>query len=338
MKTERYIEMKSPMTGGRVKLVEDIEEHEFRGDKYTVHVRYCTCEDTGEQFTIEGQDDFALNQLYSQYRQAHGIPFADEIASLRKRYDLNYTQIGKIMGFGVNQWKQYEQGVVPSESNGKIILTIRSKQCMISLLEASRAEFSASEFAKVKSCIMRAPQFQENPFKQRLLYGNTQRGMYNGFSEMNCDKLQSMVRFLILREGAGICPTKLNKEMFYSDFLHYRRHGLSISGLQYRAIQYGPVPEHYDTIYDNIEGVVKESFFAHDYEAVLLKCSDEIKSSATPLSQDEQETLEDVSSILRPMSTSDVVELSHKEEAWKRNIQDRSIIPYCYAFELLAIA
>lgn len=336
MKTERYIDMKSPLTGGRVKLVEDIEEQEFRKEKYLVHVRYCICEDTGEQFTIEGQDDFVLNQIYSQYRLAHGIPFADEIIALRERYGLNYTQMSKIMGFGTNQWKQYEQGVVPSESNGKIIVTIRSKQCMLALLEASRTEFQPAEYEKVKTSIMCASDNMEKPIEQRLFYGTTERGMLNGFSEMNCNKLQAMVHFLINKEGGSICPTKLNKEMFYADFLHYRRHSCSISGLQYRAIKYGPVPEHFDTIYDNLNGICKESVITYDNESVRLRSNTDFDTSV--LTKEELETLTYVSSILQPKKTAEVVELSHQEIAWKNYVISHQLIPYYNAYELIAMA
>ena len=332
MKTERYIDMKSPLTGGRVKLVEDTEEQEFRKEKYLVHVRYCVCEDTGEQFTMEGQDDFVVNQIYSQYRLAHGIPFADEIASLRERYGLNYTQMSKIMGFGTNQWKQYEQGVVPSESNGKIIVTIRNKQCMVALLEASRSEFTDAEYDKVKASILSAPESVDRTLEQQIFYGKTERGLMNGFAEMNTDKLQAMVRFLIQREGGDVCPTKLNKEMFYADFLHFRRNSRSISGLQYRAIKYGPVPEHFDTVYDNVDGVTKESVITYDSECIRLHCNATCDTS--PLSAEELDTLTYVSSILQPMKTSEVVELSHNEEAWKHHESTHSMIPYSEAYEL----
>lgn len=336
MRTERYIDMKSPLTGGRVKLVEDIEYQEFRKEKYQVHVRYCICEDTGEQFTMEGQDDFVLNQIYCQYRLNHGIPFTDEIIALREHYGLNYTQMNKILGFGANQWKQYEQGVVPSESNGKIIVTIRNKQCMLALLEASRGEFQDAEYTKVKANIMIAPESTEKSFEHQLFYGRTRRNQYNGFAAMDARKLQSMVRCLIANEGGSICPTKLNKEMFYADFLHFRRHGSSISGLQYRAIQYGPVPEHYDTIYDNVEGISKECVITYDSESVRLHLTADI--AATALSQHETETLIAVSALLRPMKTSEVLELSHQEPAWKNYEQRHAIIPYSEAFELKAMA
>lgn len=66
-----------------------------------------------------------------------------------------------------------------------------------------------------------------------------------------------MVRYIVHSHGE-IFPTKLNKLMFYCDFCHYREFGLSISGLTYRALNFGPVPDHYATIYDNVPGLEKK--------------------------------------------------------------------------------
>ena len=124
---EKYIDMKSPLTGGRVKEVSTMEEKIFRKEKFRVHVRYCVCEDSGEQFTTTEQDILQFNDLYSQYRIRHGIPFPDEIKDIRQKYGLNYSQISRILGFGANQYAKYESGEIPSESNGKMIAAIKDK-------------------------------------------------------------------------------------------------------------------------------------------------------------------------------------------------------------------
>ena len=60
---EKYVELKSPFTGGRVKEVGTVEEHEFRKEVFSVHVRYYVCEDTGEKFTTSEQDELLFNEL-----------------------------------------------------------------------------------------------------------------------------------------------------------------------------------------------------------------------------------------------------------------------------------
>ena len=105
---EKYVEMISPFTGGKVKEVRAVEEHMFRKETYSVHVRYYVCVDTGERFTTTDQDELMFNELYSQYRVRHGIPFPSEIKEIRERYGLNYSQMSKILGFGINQYAQYD--------------------------------------------------------------------------------------------------------------------------------------------------------------------------------------------------------------------------------------
>lgn len=327
---ENYVEIKSPFTGGKVKEVSTVEEHEFRKERFSVHVRYYVCEDTGQRFTTTEQDELLFNELYSQYRVNHGIPFPEEIKNVRQHYGLNYQQITKILGFGINQYAQYEKGQIPSESNGKLLSAIMNQQFMLHLLEDSRAEFSEDEYAKVLQSITSSVHKPENEAQKRLIYRNINRSIYNGFGQLNVDKVSEMVKFFVSKEG-WIFPTRLNKEMFYADFLHFKLHGQSISGLQYQAIQYGPVPVHYDTIYDNIDGINKEIVLAHDMESTRLSCS---SYDDGVFSEQELKTLGDVLVKTQPMSTQKLIAQSHEEDAWKNYREGNQLIPYSEAFSI----
>ena len=92
---EKYVNMRSPFTGGKVKEVCTMEDVEFRGENFRVHVRYFVCEDTGEQFTTTEQDTLQFNDLYSQYRIRHGIPFTEEI---KGHNPLNHAKCGSVGG------------------------------------------------------------------------------------------------------------------------------------------------------------------------------------------------------------------------------------------------
>ena len=144
-------EIKSPFTGGKVEEISEISKMEFRGEEYDVHSRYYKCCDTGETFSDSDQDASTLDDLYSQYRIRHGIPFPDEIKAIRSRYGLNYSQIGKLLGFGTNQWKRYESGQVPSESNGRLICAIRDKKVALKLLESTRGLYEKQEYNKIRA-------------------------------------------------------------------------------------------------------------------------------------------------------------------------------------------
>jgi len=151
--TKEYADIESPFTGGKVFEIQNVEEKTFRGEKYLVNVRYYQCEETGEQFTTTEQDNQWTVQIYEQYRQRHGIPSPDEIKRIRENYGLNYTQMSHLLGFGINQIKNYEEGQVPSESNGKMIRIASDPLTMMKLLEISRSEFSTTEYTRIKEKI-----------------------------------------------------------------------------------------------------------------------------------------------------------------------------------------
>ena len=325
--SDRIIE--SPFTGGKVEEIFATETMTFRGEEYIVHSRYYKCVDTGETFTVSQQDESTLNDLYSQYRIKHGIPFPDEIKAIRTRYGLNYSQIGKMLGFGVNQWAKYEAGQVPSDSNGRLMAALRSKEMTLKLLKEIRDLYDDAEYEKVYTLI--ASSKDEDPLASQdsIFYEGTERSINNGFGEFNHRKVEEMVKYLV---SGKTFPTKLNKKMFYSDFLHFKRHGISISGLRYQAIHYGPVPVHFSTIYDHVPGLNCESVFVGGHEASMLSVSQQ--PDTTVFSESELETLNEINKRLEPLSTQEVIDLSHSESAWLNNYPNMGIIPFTEAYKI----
>ena len=155
------------------------------------------------------------------------------------------------------------------------------------------------------------------------------RSIENGFGEFRHRKVEEMVKFFATG-GTGV--TKLNKKMFYADFLHFKRHGISISGLRYQAIHYGPVPVHYATVYDNIPGLDKSIQLVGDSERISYYCTSEADVSV--FSEKELESLNTVERLLGALSTSEVVALSHRENAWEEHYGQKEIIPYSDAYRL----
>jgi putative zinc finger/helix-turn-helix YgiT family protein len=332
---EKYVDMKSPLTGGRVKEVLTTEVKEFRKEEFHVHVRYYVCEDTGEQFTTTEQDTLQFNDLYAQYRVKHGIPFPDEIKTIRKGYNLNYSQISRILGFGANQYAKYEAGEVPSESNGKMIAAIRDKNVLLNLLKGCKSVFQPSEYERILASILMSDEMQDEfSSLHHIIYTDNVRNLFNGYGNKSIPKLFDMVGYIVAKHGE-VFPTKLNKLMFYSDFCNYRKSGQSISGLQYRALKFGPVPDHYATIYDNAPNLDRRLIEAHDMVSTLLSCQSD--SVFEELSETEKASMDYVVEKLKPLSVSDIIERSHHENCWKENCSTNGYIPYDEAFNLQLI-
>lgn len=329
MHTEKETTVESPYTGGKVTEVQTVEKMDFRGEDFYVHTRYYLCKDTGERFTDTEQDEATLNDLYSQYRIKHGIPFPEEIRAIRQRYGLNHTKINKLMGFGVNQWAKYENGQVPSDSNGRLIAAMRRKEVALGLIRDLRPVFEDDEFAKILSSVLASPEEDIKEGLNSIMYEGTSRSLENGYAPFDHRKIEAMVKYLA---GSGKCATQLNKEMFYSDFQHFRNHGTSISGLRYQAIQFGPVPVHYSTIYDHVPQLDKVVIVRGNLESIVFKC--QTPPDLSIFSHQEQMTLEEVKNKLDALSVSEIVELSHKEPAWLKNYPHKGIIPYSEAYNL----
>lgn len=61
----------------------------------------------------------------------------------------------------------------------------------------------------------------------------------------NYDKYKEMIQYLVKKFPKGLPKTKLAKMLYLADFAKFYHTYSSMSGMQYRRIQYGPVPDQY---------------------------------------------------------------------------------------------
>lgn len=108
--------MRSPFTGGNATLRHEVSELAYRKETFKYVHLYYECDETKERFTTTELDEVNIGQIYNQYRAKYGIPFPDEIASLRKQYGLPAIKMSRILGFGDNQFRLYENGDMPKRS------------------------------------------------------------------------------------------------------------------------------------------------------------------------------------------------------------------------------
>jgi DNA-binding transcriptional regulator YiaG len=237
--------MLSPYTGKEMKVVYEPRTWNFRGEEYEyIHTAY-VCEDTHEQFTTNESDDAGFLQVTNQYRAKYGIPFTDEIVAIRARYGVSAAKMSAILGIGTNQWRLYESGEVPSVSNGRMIRSIMNPKVFLDLVESARQLLTDKEYknitAKVQQVIAQSDKYHIDAYECRRLF-SVARGVENGYSPISLERVKA-VMLTILQECGEVFCTKMNKLLFYIDFLSYRQRGIAITGLCFRAIDFGPVPD-----------------------------------------------------------------------------------------------
>lgn len=277
----------------------------------------------GESWTTTELDEINISQVYNQYRVRHGIPFPDEICALRKYYGLSALKISEILGFGANQYRYYESGEMPSTSNARMLIAIRDKRTFLSFLEASIQTIGEKDYEKIHKRVAGLPQYECPENQPSLLSG------YVSYSPV---KIAAAVKYFI-KEMEGVFVTKMNKLLFYADFLCFRRKGYGITGLEYSALPFGPVPENWGRIYDSISDISMDECIFPDMTSGI-----ELNSAAEPdmevFDEKEREALKDIAERFKDTKAGEISRISHKEKGWLENHESKRRIDYSYAFDL----
>lgn len=326
--------MRSPFTGGNVILQQEDAELIFRKERFQYIYLYYQCEDTEEKFTTTEIDDINLSQVYNQYRIKYGIPFPDEIKHVRKMYELSASKMSEILGFGDNQYRLYENGDMPSEANGKIISSIKEPSIFKVFVENAKHQFDSKEYEKILVKLNRAIEYKKANINEELIFSSYTRGIYNGYAMQSYNKLKNILLHFIKKYN-GVFNTKMNKLLFYTDFLSYKTYGYGISGLAYKAIQFGPVPVRWDRVYSMIDDIYPEIVEFSSGNCGTKLCSD-LSPDYSDFSKEEIDILDIVFDKFKDTSASDISEISHKENAWKKYYAKNQMIDYNEAFTLLA--
>lgn len=331
--------MKSPITGLEMKLTKEQRSMIFRKETFDIIFHYYQCEDSGEQFTSAALDELNMNQVYNQYRDKFNIPFPDEINNIRGKYGLSASKMSEILGFGVNSYRQYEAGEIPSVANAKLIQMVDDPQ---NFMEMTALCGTLDEKARVKyiqKAIFLAEEKKRNIFNinfKEYLLGNHLADIYSGYRNPNFEKITEMVVYF--SDKLSPFKTKMNKLLFYADFLMFKQSCFSISGMRYKAIDMGPVPINFQSIFEYLankdEIDIFTTEFPQGYIGEQFKAKNGRPFRVELFSENELNVLEKVATVFKPTSTNEMIEISHLEEAWKKNEKNKSVISYEYAFDL----
>lgn len=327
--------MKSPFSSGNAVLHCEPSTLTFRKEQFHYVHQFYECQDTHERFTTTELDEANLAQVYNQYRAKYGIPFPEEIKRIRQHYGLPATKMSAILGFGENQYRLYENGDMPSEANGKVLMSIMNPEIFRIFVDNARGQFSDEEFAKLME---KAESWKLEKYPSVVIdyvFGKSRRDINNGYAALSISKIKNILLYFI-EKGHGVFITKMNKLLFYTDFISYRACGKGMTGLGYKAIQHGPVPVRWDRIYSFYDEIHQEIVaFSDGREGTMLTSN--LSPDLSDFSEEEQKILETVYLRFKNESPTQISETSHLEEAWKQYIDSGQLISFDKAFCLKAL-
>lgn len=329
--------MQSPITGKEMKLLVRPSTLVIRKEAFPVMYHVWQCEDTGEEFEDQLLVERNLRQASDQYRSKHHLPFPEEIQAIREQYGISAAKMSEVLRFGINQYKQYENGELPSESNASLIFLAQHPEGFCQLVALSNLESIEKErlILKAEDLLEKRANWREWEWMTHLLMGPERPDVERGFRAGNLRKFGSMVKFFAQKMSPY--KTLMNKLLFYADFTHFKRRGRSISGAKYRAIEMGPVPNNFDGLFQFAENENFVRLEHHEYSNGSIGTKFIPDDHDLFLEDVELETLQAVFERFQGIKSAEIVEISHEEEAWVKNAKTHSIISYLDSYLLKAV-
>lgn len=336
--------MKSPMTGHDMPLCREPRELTFRKEEFEIMYHFYKDSD-GAQYTETATDEVNLNQLYNQYRDKYNLPFPDEIKAIRAKYDLSARKMSEVLGLGVNAWRNYESGEVPSESNARL-LQAANDPAEFGRMARLSAHLDEKARQKILERVAELEKVNEGwhlgRTEEEYVLGidplTTGPDHTTGYRRPSLERMTEMIVFFT--EWMQPWKTKMNKLLFYADFRHYQLHGVSISGAPYRAVTWGPVPKQFDALFDHVARSGQVDFVQRELPDGNLGgqfMPREPRSFREILFEEsELAVLREVAERFADADARTIIKISHREEAWLKHEPDHGIIDYNLAFGLKA--
>jgi len=191
-------------------------------------------------------------------------------------------------------------------------------------LGMSRPSYIAIEQGKKELTLSEAEKLSE-------IFGVSLKEMESGVSA-NYEKYKQMILAYIRNAGSKkdgkITKTKLAKLVYLADFAWFYKHLESMSGMQYRKIQYGPVPDSYFRVMDELFELGQIEITPTEDGAMLIsETRNGAKVSLSEINNEEEKLIKNISSKWRDKNTQEIVTFTHNQLPYAI-CSDNEIIPY----------
>ena len=201
-----------------------------------------------------------------------------------------------------------------------------SQEQVAKAIGVSRPTYTAMEVGKQKLDL-------EEAQKLAKLYGIGVDELVSG-NIPNIEKYKHMMLSYIrmnLSKDGKVPKTKLAKLLYLADFAWFYDHMESMSGMQYRKMTYGPVPDTFFRALDELEESGKISIEHKNpdgKEMFLISESDSNKNEKIQtLSKEEGELMKKIAEKWKGKSTNDIVNFTHNQLPYFLCREDE-LIPY----------
>lgn len=317
------------------RVEKSIETFIVRGESIDVSTEVRVCLNCGEKVYDEVLDNKSIDLAFNIYREKHNIVNAIEIKEIRSKLSLSQRGFAALMGWSPATVARYETGAVPSSNNNLNLINARDNlEFVESLFNANKENMPKTDRNKLE---LKLEEFKQGKINSAIVdlvedrMESINSTIFSGFKDFDYEVFKEMVIYLCT-SIQNVSKTKLNKLLFYSDFISFQKLTLSMSGLAYEHNHYGPVPLNYTLLYESLkeDGVIDlKSFSNYEGEYIVPINQEKFKY----LSGQHIEVLDKVVEKFKNFNAKDISDYSHEESAYKDTGHNEPI-SYEYALEL----
>ncbi len=317
------------------KVITRKENFKICGENIEVDAQVMLCANCGEEIFNEELDSATLLNAYNEYRRRHKLLSPEEIKRIREQYGLSQRSFAKLLNWGDKTVRRYENGAIQDKAHNSLLLFLRDPDNMRIYLLENEISLNEKQKDKLLETIKSLEKETEYRSKQRFitLFFSGEPSEENGYKRFDYEKFCAMVLFFS-HKSEELLKTKLMKLLNYSDMIFYKENGISISGLKYAHLPYGPVPDKYDLLFGKMESdhiVHIDVLYDNGYEKHQVVPDCDIPQGV--LSETEVTVLTRIYEKFKDFGSFDISEYSHEEKGYQ-STKKGEIISYRYAKDI----
>ena len=315
---------------------------EFRGIKVNTFENVAICNECNQDLYVNEIEDENNKRIYQIYREKSNIIKAEDIIKLRKKYDISQRELTSILGFGKMTINRYERGGLPTKSQSDYIkLLIENDDKFIEKVKEAYEKNNINDKTynkiiseEVEKDISKK-EVQDNIRRYLKSVLNRKPDIYNGYKSLDLEKVENIISY-IASKVKNLTITSLNKYLWYIDMLSFNERTVAITGLTYQNQKFGPtiVYKKYDEL-----SLLDDKYTREDIETEngnTTKIISNNNFNLDKISSSEKEIIDTIIRLLKNKNVTDISEISHREDGWKKTKRFEQI-SFEYAMNLKLI-
>ena len=322
--------------------IEKKDLKEFRGIEVNTFENIAICNECNQDLYVNEIEDENNERIYQIYREKANIIKPEDIIKLREKYDISQRELTSILGFGKMTINRYERGGLPTKSQSDYIkLLIENDDKFIEKAKEAYEKNNINDKTynkiiseEVEKNISKK-EVQDNIRRYLKSVLNRKPDIYNGYKSLDLEKIENIISY-IASKVKNLTITSLNKYLWYIDMLSFNERTVAITGLTYQNQKFGPtiVYKKYDELSLLDDKYTREDIETENGNTTKIISNNNFKLDK--ISSSEKEIIDTIIKLLKNKNVTDISEISHREDGWKKTKRFEQI-SFEYAMNLKLI-